>query len=286
MNETYFKNGNFDLDLCKKDAENGCIEALIILSNFYVLGEPDVAQWVCENMKNIGQYYEYFERNSDKAILWFEKAAEMGSVDAMVRIANLYRLNKEDDAKAIAWLKKAAKNNYFPAMISLIELLDDKNEVENWILEAEKIANDYSAEDIFNFAQALRQNYFDKALTWYKVSADLGLKKAILQLDIYSLSSDYKKNKTDYLLLNLIKKIIALSLELDEEKVLDDSSFPSSLGADDLDMFELVYNIEEEVGISIPDEELCDDIEENALYSFKFETVKELFGLCKKYCTV
>ena len=194
MNETYFKNGNFDLDLCKKDAENGSIEAIIILSNFYVTGKPELAQWVCTNIENIANY-QCFESNFDKAIEWFEKAAELGSVDAMVRIANLYRLNKEDDAKAIAWLKKAAKYNYFPAMISLIELLDDKNEVENWILEAEKIANDYSAEDIFNFAKALRQNYFDKALTWYKVSADLGFKKAILQLDIFSLSSDYKKIK-------------------------------------------------------------------------------------------
>lgn len=285
MNETYFKNGNFDLELCKKDAENGNMDAIIILSNFYQFGEPDVTPWICENMKNIAQYYQYFERNSEKSIEWFEKAAEMGSVDAMVQVANLYRFS-EEESKAIYWLTKGAKLNYFPAMIGLIEILDDKNEVENWISEAEKIAEDYSAKDIFNFAQALRQNYFEKALYWYKVSSDLDFSKATLQLEIINLSSDYKKNKTNDLLSKLVKKITAFCLELDEEKVLDDSSFPSNLGADDLDMFELAYQIEEELGISIPDEELCDDIEEDATYSFKFETVKDLIELCKKYSKI
>ena len=82
---------------------------------------------------------------------------------------------------------------------------------------AEKIAEDYSAKDIFNFAQALRQNYFEKALYWYKVSSDLDFSKATSQLEIINLSSDYKKNKTNDLLSKLVKKIIAFCLELDEE---------------------------------------------------------------------
>ena len=56
-----------------------------------------------------------------KSIEWFEKAAEMGSVDAMVQVANLYRFS-EEESKAIYWLTKGAKLNYFPAMIGLIEI--------------------------------------------------------------------------------------------------------------------------------------------------------------------
>ncbi|MDR1933425.1 MAG: acyl carrier protein [Spirochaetales bacterium] len=51
-----------------------------------------------------------------------------------------------------------------------------------------------------------------------------------------------------------VKKIIADKLEIDEAKITLDSSFRQDLGADSLDTYELVYAIEEEMGISIPDE--------------------------------
>ncbi|HKK49548.1 MAG TPA: acyl carrier protein [Alkalispirochaeta sp.] len=51
-----------------------------------------------------------------------------------------------------------------------------------------------------------------------------------------------------------MKKLIAEKLEIDEEKITAESSFRQDLGADSLDTYELVYAIEEEMGISIPDE--------------------------------
>ena len=51
-----------------------------------------------------------------------------------------------------------------------------------------------------------------------------------------------------------MKKIIAEKLEVEEEKITRESSFRQDLGADSLDTYELVYAIEEEMGISIPDE--------------------------------
>jgi acyl carrier protein len=51
-----------------------------------------------------------------------------------------------------------------------------------------------------------------------------------------------------------MKKLIADKLEIDESKVTLDASFRQDLGADSLDTYELVYAIEEEMGISIPDE--------------------------------
>lgn len=55
-------------------------------------------------------------------------------------------------------------------------------------------------------------------------------------------------------LLEKMKKLIAEKLEVDEDKITLDSSFRQDLGADSLDTYELVYAIEEELGISIPDE--------------------------------
>ena len=55
-------------------------------------------------------------------------------------------------------------------------------------------------------------------------------------------------------LLQKMKKLIAEKLEVEEDKITMESSFRQDLGADSLDTYELVYAIEEEMGISIPDE--------------------------------
>lgn len=55
-------------------------------------------------------------------------------------------------------------------------------------------------------------------------------------------------------LLTKMKKLIAEKLEVEEDKITMESSFRQDLGADSLDTYELVYAIEEEMGISIPDE--------------------------------
>ena len=55
-------------------------------------------------------------------------------------------------------------------------------------------------------------------------------------------------------LFDKIRKLIADKLEIDEGKITMDASFRQDLGADSLDTYELVYAIEEEMGITIPDE--------------------------------
>ena len=67
-----------------------------------------------------------------------------------------------------------------------------------------------------------------------------------------------------------MKKLIADRLEIDESKISLESSFRQDLGADSLDTYELVYAIEEELGISIPDEK-----------ANEFETVKDAFDYIK-----
>lgn len=55
-------------------------------------------------------------------------------------------------------------------------------------------------------------------------------------------------------LFDKLKKLIAEKLEIEESSIKMESSFRQDLGADSLDTYELVYAIEEEMGISIPDE--------------------------------
>ena len=67
-----------------------------------------------------------------------------------------------------------------------------------------------------------------------------------------------------------IQKLIAEKLGIDESKVTMDASFRGDLVAESLDTYELVYAIEEEMGVSIPDDK-----------ANEFETVKDAYDYIK-----
>ncbi|MBQ3670456.1 MAG: acyl carrier protein [Treponema sp.] len=67
-----------------------------------------------------------------------------------------------------------------------------------------------------------------------------------------------------------IQKLIAEKLEIEEDKVKLESTFRGDLGADSLDTYDLVYAIEEELGVQIPDEK-----------ANEFETVKDAYDFIK-----
>ena len=51
-----------------------------------------------------------------------------------------------------------------------------------------------------------------------------------------------------------VQDVVSKQLSIDKEKVTESSSFMGDLGADSLDVVELVMAFEEEFGIEIPDE--------------------------------
>ena len=53
-----------------------------------------------------------------------------------------------------------------------------------------------------------------------------------------------------------MKKMLAEQLNCDENEITADTSFKDDLGADSLDLFELVMALEDEYNIEIPAEEL------------------------------
>ena len=59
-------------------------------------------------------------------------------------------------------------------------------------------------------------------------------------------------------MLEKMREIIAEQLNWDGETIGLDTSFKDDLGADSLDLFELVMALEEEYGLEIPAEELSD----------------------------
>lgn len=59
-------------------------------------------------------------------------------------------------------------------------------------------------------------------------------------------------------MLEKMKEIIAEQLNVDEEAITEATSFKEDLGADSLDLFELVMALEEEFDVEIPSEDLED----------------------------
>ena len=66
---------------------------------------------------------------------------------------------------------------------------------------------------------------------------------------IFQVKGDCKKKKK-------IAEIIREQLNLDDVEITEETSFKDDLGADSLDLFELVMAFEEEYGIEIPSEDL------------------------------
>jgi acyl carrier protein len=56
-------------------------------------------------------------------------------------------------------------------------------------------------------------------------------------------------------ILDKVKAVVIDQLNVEEDEVVEDASFIDDLGADSLGIVELVMALEEEFGISIPDED-------------------------------
>ena len=57
-------------------------------------------------------------------------------------------------------------------------------------------------------------------------------------------------------MLEKMKEIIADQLSVDADTITEDSKFKEDLGADSLDLFELVMALEDEYSVEIPSEDL------------------------------
>ncbi len=69
-----------------------------------------------------------------------------------------------------------------------------------------------------------------------------------------------------------VKKIIAAQIGINEEEIRHEASFIKDLGADSLDIVELVMTLEDEYGIEISDEE-----------AEKIQTVQEAIDYIKTH---
>ncbi|MDD7388586.1 MAG: acyl carrier protein [Lachnospiraceae bacterium] len=69
-------------------------------------------------------------------------------------------------------------------------------------------------------------------------------------------------------MLEKITELLVDQLGVDAADVKEDTSFKDDLGADSLDLFEMVMNLEEEYGIEVPAEELENIVTINDLIQY------------------
>jgi len=69
-----------------------------------------------------------------------------------------------------------------------------------------------------------------------------------------------------------MKKLISEKLDVEFDQVTEKANFRNDLAADSLDTYELIYAIEEELGVQIPDEA-----------ANKFETVGDAYHYIKEH---
>ena len=68
-----------------------------------------------------------------------------------------------------------------------------------------------------------------------------------------------------------VRTLLAEQLEIDESEIQLDSSFVEDLGADSLDVVEMMMILEEEFDVTVPDED-----------AEKFQTVKDVVDFLKE----
>ena len=69
----------------------------------------------------------------------------------------------------------------------------------------------------------------------------------------------------------ILRGIIANTLDIEQERVIMEARLEEDLGADSLDIVELVTDIEDELGVEIPDEALME-----------MKTVKDVWDFIEK----
>ena len=87
-------------------------------------------------------------------------------------------------------------------------------------------------------------------------------------------------------MLEKIKALLAEELGVNADEITAETSFKEDLGADSLDLFELVTNLEEEYNIEIPAEQFCIVYREYVSFCFYSDNVKKTGIFYHKLFTV
>lgn len=190
-------------------------------------------------------------KNKQTAFQLFKRSAENGNAYAMYNTGLCFENGfgcEQNPEKAFEWYKKSADagnaDGRFECGLCFLNGYGC-NKDENYGFQLIKDAAENGSEEAQKFLENQNSN--------------------ITRTNSYSCSSSSEISQTN--LFQKLRTLIAEKLEIDANIIHPDSSFREDLGADSLNTYELVYAIEEEIGVCIPDE-----------IANEFETVRDAYN--------
>ena len=177
-------------------------------------------KWAANNdaeaMRMIAECYEDgigVERDRQKALEWYHKAAELNDAVAMYRIGAYYHWDEYDYEEALKWYQKAATLGHVDAMYRIMQLYDEGDleapsgyDRDQWYLKTFKAgvnADEYAGEHICHvhlvgFDMDCGDKEKKEVFEWCRNAAMSGNTAAMMHLgDYYEYESDDEEDDED-----------------------------------------------------------------------------------------
>lgn len=286
-----------ELEAYKKAANEGDTDAMMALGEIF-----SDKYW----------NYDLKESDTTSAIEWYKKAAELGVKDAMMALGAIYEYESEETLpEAVAWYEKAFAAGDKCAAGALMRLFyraKDYEKTYEWIQKGQ--AQDADSSDAQYFLGLLHMKGNGpvpqdgkKAQTYLEKAAEAGNTTAMLvvgdmyrdgigievdhekALALYKTRKDkgdweasiaywkLKKPEANDWVFAVLRDVLVEQLGVDEDDIGLNSEFIEDLGADSLDIVEIIMAVEEIWWVEIHDEE-----------AEKLSTVQDLVDwLVRKY---
>ncbi len=130
---------------------------------------------------------DQFIQDKGKAVSWFQKAAELGNLDAMNYLGHIYALGddeiEQDVEKAIYWLQKAAEAGHVDAISRLGDIYRDerfghvdKEKARTWFLKAAEQGDGgcmWCLGGMYRYGEGVPQD-IEKSLDWHRKAIEAG----------------------------------------------------------------------------------------------------------------
>ena len=128
METKYFKNNEFDYEVCKRDARNGVPEAQILFGDYLQYGETNAQNWLEQHQMMLGDYFNMYKHDTEEAKFWYKMAADAGNEYAMIKLARCYHYKENPDIEPLL----ITPMKFYYSLPNFNQITEKKYEISNF----------------------------------------------------------------------------------------------------------------------------------------------------------